>query len=156
MQMSLERVLLLGALFLAPTSALAQTPAPQQWGSGSDPAASPWNVKSNPGAQPWHGSTPNGEGSQPFARPIPDDNATAHVRTTFSTKKSKLPIFDIWPFPYATSFELKPGCQPLPQDDPRFYECFEDVGKFPEVALQPKTLYTRILRWFGAGLVPIL
>lgn len=68
----------------------------------------------------------------------------------------KLPIFDIWPFPYATSFELRPGCQPLPADDPRFYECYEDVGKFPEVALQPKTLYTRILRWFGAGLVPIL
>ena len=68
----------------------------------------------------------------------------------------KLPIFDIWPFPYATSFELKPGCQPLPPDHPRFYECYDDVGKFPEVALQPKTLYTRILRWFGAGLVPIL
>lgn len=68
----------------------------------------------------------------------------------------KLPIFDIWPFPYATSFELREGCNPLPRDHPRFYECYEDVGAFPEVDLPLKTVYTRILTAFGAGLVPIL
>ncbi len=68
----------------------------------------------------------------------------------------KLPIFDIWPFPYATSFELRPGCNPMSPSDPRFYACHEDVGAFPEVDLPLKTVYTRILTAFGAGLVPIL
>jgi phosphatidylserine/phosphatidylglycerophosphate/cardiolipin synthase-like enzyme len=68
----------------------------------------------------------------------------------------KLPIFDVWPFPYAASFELRPGCNPMPPEDPRFYRCYEDVGAFPEVDLPLKTVYTRFLRWFGAGLVPIL
>ncbi|GAB2666834.1 phospholipase D family protein [Arenimonas aestuarii] len=68
----------------------------------------------------------------------------------------KLPIFDIWPFPYASSFELREGCNPLPLGDPRFYECYQDVGAFPEVDLPLKTVYTRIVTAFGAGLVPIL
>ena len=68
----------------------------------------------------------------------------------------KLPIFDIWPFPYATSYELKPGCNPIPPGQPGFFECYDDVGAFPEVDLPLKTVYTRILTAFGAGLVPIL
>jgi phosphatidylserine/phosphatidylglycerophosphate/cardiolipin synthase-like enzyme len=68
----------------------------------------------------------------------------------------KLPIFDLWPFPYASSFELKPGCNPTAPPDPAFYRCYEDVGAFPEVDLPLKTVYTRILTAFGAGLVPIL
>ncbi|TNJ33276.1 phospholipase D-like domain-containing protein [Arenimonas terrae] len=68
----------------------------------------------------------------------------------------KLPIFDIWPFPYAASFELREGCNPMPPSDPRFYACYEDVGAFPEVDLPLKTVYTRILTAFGAGLTPIL
>lgn len=68
----------------------------------------------------------------------------------------KLPIFDVWPFPYATSYELKPGCNPVPPGDPGFFDCYEDVGAFPEVDLPLKTVYTRILTAFGAGLVPIL
>ncbi|PZO09923.1 MAG: phospholipase D family protein [Lysobacteraceae bacterium] len=68
----------------------------------------------------------------------------------------KLPIFDLWPFPYATSYELKPGCNPIPPGEPGFFDCYEDVGAFPEVDLPLKTVYTRILTAFGAGLVPIL
>jgi phosphatidylserine/phosphatidylglycerophosphate/cardiolipin synthase-like enzyme len=68
----------------------------------------------------------------------------------------KLPLFDLWPFPYATSYELLPGCPPMQPDDPRFFDCHQDVGAFPEVDLPLKTVYTRILTAFGAGLVPIL
>lgn len=68
----------------------------------------------------------------------------------------KLPIFDLWPLPYATSYELKPGCNPIEPGQPGFYECYEDVGAFPEVDLPLKTVYTRILTAFGAGLVPML
>jgi len=67
-----------------------------------------------------------------------------------------LPIFDIWPFPYATSYELKPGCQPLPPTDPGFLACYEPVGDFPEVNMTMKSIYTRIITVFGAGFIPIL
>ena len=67
-----------------------------------------------------------------------------------------LPLFDFWPFRYATSYELKPGCEPLPPDHARFAECYEAVGDFPEVGLPLKSIYTRILTAFGAGLAPIL
>ncbi len=68
----------------------------------------------------------------------------------------KLPIFDVWPFPYATSYELKPGCAPLPPEDPGFAECYQDVGDFPEVNLSMKMVYTRVLTVFGAGFIPFL
>jgi hypothetical protein len=68
----------------------------------------------------------------------------------------KLPILDIWPFPYATSYELKEGCQPLPPGDPGFHACYTPVGDFPEVNLSLKMVYTRVLTVFGAGLIPFL
>ncbi len=70
-----------------------------------------------------------------------------------------LPLFDLWPVRYATSYEFQPGpgCPlPLPQDHPRFRQCYRPVGDFPEVALGFKSLMTRIFTAFGAGLAPIL
>jgi phosphatidylserine/phosphatidylglycerophosphate/cardiolipin synthase-like enzyme len=70
-----------------------------------------------------------------------------------------LPIFDIWPWRYATSYEFRPGPEcPLPvgPKDPDFHRCYVSVGDFPEVDVGPKWLYTRVLTAFGAGLVPIL
>jgi putative cardiolipin synthase len=77
------------------------------------------------------------------------NNAIADISTA-------LPLFDLWPFRYATSYELKPGCTQLPPSDPHFYECHDDVGDFPEVDLPMKTIYTRIVTAFGAGLAGIL
>jgi cardiolipin synthase C len=68
----------------------------------------------------------------------------------------KLPLFDIWPFPYATSYELKPECQALPIQDPNFFKCYKPVGDFPEVNASLKGIYTRMVTAFGAGLSPIL
>ena len=68
----------------------------------------------------------------------------------------KLPILDIWPFPYATSYEIKEGCRPLPPYAPGFHDCYTPVGDFPEVNLSPKMIYTRVLTVFGAGLIPFL
>ena len=70
-----------------------------------------------------------------------------------------LPVFDLWPTRYATSYEFRPGpgCPvPLPPDDPRFRECHEPVGDFPEVRIGLKAILTRIFTAFGAGLAPIL
>jgi cardiolipin synthase C len=67
-----------------------------------------------------------------------------------------LPIFDLWPFRYASSFELKEGCSPMRPQDAGFYACYDDVGDFPGVDLPLKTIYTRIVTAFGAGLQSIL
>jgi len=70
-----------------------------------------------------------------------------------------LPLFDLWPWRYATTYAFRPGPQcplPLPRTDPGFHRCYEAVGDFPEVNVGPKWLYTRLLTAFGAGLVPIL
>jgi len=71
----------------------------------------------------------------------------------------RLPVFDLWPTRYATSFEFQPGpdCPaPLAPDAPGFRECYVAVGDFPEVSLGFRSLLTRIFTAFGAGLVPIL
>ena len=63
-----------------------------------------------------------------------------------------LPIFDLWPWDYATSYELKPGCNPLPPSDPDFSKCYESVGDFPEVNLSLTAIITRFITAFGAGI----
>ena len=70
-----------------------------------------------------------------------------------------LPVFDLWPTRYATSYEFVPGpgCPgPLPPDHPRFQECYRSVGDFPEVNPALKGLPTRLFTAFGVGLAPIL
>jgi len=70
-----------------------------------------------------------------------------------------LPIFDLWPTRYATSYEFVPGpdCPlPLSPYDPGFRACYTPVGDFPDVAISFRRLLTRIFTAFGAGLAPIL
>ncbi|MEI7035154.1 phospholipase D family protein [Fulvimonas yonginensis] len=68
----------------------------------------------------------------------------------------KLPLFDFWPYRYATSYQLKPGCTPMRPSDPDFYSCYEPVGDFPDVALSPKLIYTRLITAFGSSASGIL
>ncbi|HEU4857828.1 MAG TPA: phospholipase D family protein [Rhodanobacteraceae bacterium] len=67
-----------------------------------------------------------------------------------------LPIFDIWPFAYATDYQLKPGCQPIPATDPDFLQCWQPVGDFPEVNLSLTAIIARFITAFGAGVQGIL
>ena len=70
-----------------------------------------------------------------------------------------LPLFDLWPVRYATSYEFRPSAEcplPLPPGDPGFRACYEPVGDFPEVNVGLKSLMTRIFTGFGGGLAPIL
>jgi phosphatidylserine/phosphatidylglycerophosphate/cardiolipin synthase-like enzyme len=71
----------------------------------------------------------------------------------------RLPIFDLWPVRYATSYEFEPGPQcpaPLAPDDPGFGACYRPVGDFPEVNIGLKAILTRIFTAFGAGFAPVL
>ena len=70
-----------------------------------------------------------------------------------------LPVFDLMPVRYATSYEFVPGpdCPaPLRIGDPRFHDCYRAVGDFPEVNVGPKWFATRILTAFGAGVLGLL
>ena len=82
--------------------------------------------------------------------------ALSRINERIGDISAKLPLFDLWPFRYASSFELNEGCTPLPPDAVGFYECYTDVGDFPQVDLSRKTIYTRIITAFGAGLHSIL
>ncbi|KRF00603.1 phospholipase [Frateuria sp. Soil773] len=67
-----------------------------------------------------------------------------------------LPLFDFWPYRYATSYELKDGCTPMRPSDPAFFSCYKPVGDFPDVALSFKLIYTRLITAFGVGATGIL
>ena len=82
--------------------------------------------------------------------------ALADFNYSMGKFSEKLPIFDIWPWPYATSYQLKPECAAVAYDDPAFKDCADDVGDFPQVNMSLKGIYTRIISAFGAGLEPIL
>lgn len=73
------------------------------------------------------------------------------VNQAIGDLSEKLPLFDFWPYRYATSYDLKPGCTPMAPSDPAFYSCYEPVGDFPGVALSFKMIYTRLITAFGSA-----
>ena len=81
------------------------------------------------------------------------------IEYSLAKVSERLPIFDLWPVKYATSYELQPGpgCEPPPSPfDPGFRDCHRPVGDFPEVAVGLKWLGVRLFTAFGSGLSPIL
>ena len=80
----------------------------------------------------------------------------SHLNGRINALFENLPLFDLWPFRYATNYELNPGCEPVPPEDPRFSACWSPVGDFPEAEISLKAFSTRVLTAFGAGLAPIL
>jgi putative cardiolipin synthase len=78
------------------------------------------------------------------------------VNGTIERISETLPFFDLWPIRYATSFELKPECEPMSPFATGFHDCYVPVGDFPEVSLSLKDIYTRLITAFGVGLTPIL
>lgn len=86
----------------------------------------------------------------------PRTNLVHRINNAIADFSTVLPLFDFWPFRYSTSYELDPGCTPLPPNDPGFHECYTAVGDFPEVDLPLKAIYTRIATAFGAPAVGIL
>jgi phosphatidylserine/phosphatidylglycerophosphate/cardiolipin synthase-like enzyme len=86
----------------------------------------------------------------------PDVPLFGPVSRVLGDISAALPIFDFWPFRYATDWQKKPGCPPLRPTDPKFRQCYEDVGDFPEVELSAKAIYTRIITAFGVGLSGIM
>ena len=79
-----------------------------------------------------------------------------YITETSETISQLLPVFDIWPFRYTTSFELRDGMQPVSIDDPDFYKHYEVVGQFPGTSLSDDQLKTILVSGFGAVAEPLM
>ncbi|MGH8110566.1 MAG: phospholipase D-like domain-containing protein [Rhodanobacteraceae bacterium] len=69
---------------------------------------------------------------------------------------NKLPIFDIWPWGYATDYQLNPGGKPVPPNSPDFLKNWRPVGDFPDVELSLTAIIARFIVAFGQGIQGIL
>lgn len=76
--------------------------------------------------------------------------------TAIGDISASLPLFDLWPYRYATSYDLKAGCTPMRPSDPAFFSCYTPVGDFPDVDVSPKLIYTRLITAFGSGAEGVL
>jgi len=58
-----------------------------------------------------------------------------------------LPTFDLWPFRYSASFELRDGETQVSPHHAEFYDRYKNVGQFPHVKADARTIQTKL---FGA------
>jgi phosphatidylserine/phosphatidylglycerophosphate/cardiolipin synthase-like enzyme len=86
-------------------------------------------------------------------RPIP---VIGDVSQVIGDVSRSLPIFDIWPWGYATDYQLKPGGKPVPATSPEFLDNWVPVGDFPEVNLSLTAIIARFITAFGVGIQGIL
>jgi phosphatidylserine/phosphatidylglycerophosphate/cardiolipin synthase-like enzyme len=84
------------------------------------------------------------------------------IEYNLSKLSERMPVFDLWPYKYATSYDYVPGpgCPPTVAPPspfaPEFRRCNQPVGDFPEVDIGLKWLGVRTFTAFGSGLSPIL
>jgi len=67
-----------------------------------------------------------------------------------------IPIVDIWPFRFTSSFKLKEGKAIVPFYDERFYDHYISVGSFPGVSLSLREIEIRLLKAFTGVVLPII
>lgn len=79
-----------------------------------------------------------------------------HFSEVIGTISQSLPVFDIWPFQYSSSYQLREGKNPVPASHPDFYKYYEDVGQFPEVNMSVKDIQTRLFKAFGGFAAPLM
>jgi len=80
----------------------------------------------------------------------------SHISGFMAAISRKLPVFDIWPFRYSTSYRLRQGMQEVPADHPDFYKNYEVIGSFPNVNLSSKQIQTIIISAFAGFAEPVM
>jgi hypothetical protein len=80
----------------------------------------------------------------------------SHFSEIIGNISQMLPVFDVCPFQYSSSFQLKEGMEPLPTDHPDFYKHYSDVGQFPEMNVSLKAAQTRMIKAFGGFTAPLM
>ncbi len=67
-----------------------------------------------------------------------------------------LPVLDIWPFRYSSSFQLREEKQKVGISHPDFYKNYKNLGSFPDVDLPSKQIQTIIISAFAGFAEPIM
>ncbi len=80
----------------------------------------------------------------------------SNISGFIATISRKLPIFDIWPFRYSTSYRLKEGHAEVPSNHPDFHNNYEAIGNFPNVDLSSKQIQTIIISAFAGFAEPVM
>lgn len=62
---------------------------------------------------------------------------------------SQLPIFDLWPFFFSNTYDLKDNKKALTPQDPDFYHHYINVGVFPQVGLMDQLMIRFYLAFGG-------
>lgn len=85
--------------------------------------------------------------------PLSLDKVNAIMEQTLSYS----PV-DLWPLRNTSSFELRPGKEPVSPQHPEFYQRYEDAGSFPGDTsfLTPKSATTRMMKMLNGLATPIL
>lgn len=78
------------------------------------------------------------------------------VSGLMSNVNEYVPVFDIWPFQYTTSYQLIEGKEVVPFYDDQFFENYKSVGSFPQVNLSLKEIQVRLLKSFAGVVEPII
>jgi putative cardiolipin synthase len=68
----------------------------------------------------------------------------------------RIPFFNVWPFHYATSFELNPGARHVPFSHQDFHNNYHAVGQFPGTGLSAKGVKARITKAFFGPWEPLI
>ncbi len=66
--------------------------------------------------------------------------------------------FEVWPLRNTSSFDLRPGAQPVQPSHPEFHRRYLEVGSFPgtDGLLSQKEILTRLYKAVGAPLTPVI
>ena len=80
----------------------------------------------------------------------------SHLSNAIGLVSRALPLFDLWPFRWCSSFELRPGKQAVGRDHPDFYENYKDVGQFPNMGLGIKQIEVHLVSGFGSVAEPFM
>jgi cardiolipin synthase C len=77
-----------------------------------------------------------------------DIPVVSRVSSSIDDVMEAVPLVHVWPFNYASSFELKEGKEEVPFYDKNFYEHYDDVGIFPQMELTVAEIEARLLKSF--------
>lgn len=85
--------------------------------------------------------------------PLGLDGVNALIEGTLS-----LSPIDVWPIQNSSSFELRPGFDPVPPGHPEFHQRYRSAGDFPgaDTTLSSKGILTRFYKTVGTVFTPIL
>lgn len=72
------------------------------------------------------------------------------------TASRMIPIVDVWPFFYSTSYELRSGGMVVPSDHPDFHKHYKSVGSFPGLNFTPKGIMARPIRMLAGMAMPLI